>query len=270
MNSILCCLFCLLQAYTSQFVALIMFALLMCDDRISVQPRRREIIQGLKVLPGKHKYSCECFRTIWNSARMASSVISYSQYMNSKPFFVHICSLCTFKLVRCWCHRACKCLCSRIGVQGGADGLGQLSQSLLEVFIGPQVSAGAPPLPLLSPVLSFSLCGFFVRLPSQWGRECVGSQLLKFPLHSSLLFMLKTADSVINVCMFWSLYLQFLAQNICMQLHEHSCILKCVHMYVSYSQPCHKGCCSRHYICCFLWSSTTVVVEQQFEKILVS
>lgn len=62
-------------------------------------------------------------------------------------FFVHICSLCTFKLVRCWCHRACKCLCSRIGVQGGADGLGQLSQSLLEVFIGPQVSAGAPPPP---------------------------------------------------------------------------------------------------------------------------
>ncbi|XDV48458.1 hypothetical protein PO909_017865, partial [Leuciscus waleckii] len=39
------------EAYTSQFVALIMFALLMCDDRISVQPRRREIIQGLKVLP---------------------------------------------------------------------------------------------------------------------------------------------------------------------------------------------------------------------------
>uniref|UniRef100_A0A673H9W9 glutamine--fructose-6-phosphate transaminase (isomerizing) n=1 Tax=Sinocyclocheilus rhinocerous TaxID=307959 RepID=A0A673H9W9_9TELE len=39
------------KAYTSQFVALIMFALLMCDDRISVQPRRREIIQGLKVLP---------------------------------------------------------------------------------------------------------------------------------------------------------------------------------------------------------------------------
>ncbi|CAF90172.1 unnamed protein product, partial [Tetraodon nigroviridis] len=38
-------------AYTSQFVALIMFALLMCDDKISMQPRRREIIQGLKVLP---------------------------------------------------------------------------------------------------------------------------------------------------------------------------------------------------------------------------
>uniref|UniRef100_A0A8C5HL95 glutamine--fructose-6-phosphate transaminase (isomerizing) n=1 Tax=Gouania willdenowi TaxID=441366 RepID=A0A8C5HL95_GOUWI len=39
------------KAYTSQFVALIMFALLMCDDRISMQARRREIIQGLKVLP---------------------------------------------------------------------------------------------------------------------------------------------------------------------------------------------------------------------------
>uniref|UniRef100_A0A674F070 glutamine--fructose-6-phosphate transaminase (isomerizing) n=1 Tax=Salmo trutta TaxID=8032 RepID=A0A674F070_SALTR len=39
------------KAYTSQFVALIMFALLMCDDRISMQPRRCEIIQGLRVLP---------------------------------------------------------------------------------------------------------------------------------------------------------------------------------------------------------------------------
>lgn len=46
---------CALQAYTSQFVALIMFALLMCDDRISMQARRREIIQGLKVLPGKSR-----------------------------------------------------------------------------------------------------------------------------------------------------------------------------------------------------------------------
>ncbi|CAB1451213.1 unnamed protein product [Pleuronectes platessa] len=43
------------KAYTSQFVALIMFALLMCDDRISVQPRRREIIQALKALPDQIK-----------------------------------------------------------------------------------------------------------------------------------------------------------------------------------------------------------------------
>jgi len=28
-----------------------MFALMMCEDRISVQPRRNEIIQGLKMLP---------------------------------------------------------------------------------------------------------------------------------------------------------------------------------------------------------------------------
>ncbi|XP_051780059.1 glutamine--fructose-6-phosphate aminotransferase [isomerizing] 1 isoform X1 [Erpetoichthys calabaricus] len=39
------------KAYTSQFVALIMFALLMCDDRISMQARRKEIIQGLRILP---------------------------------------------------------------------------------------------------------------------------------------------------------------------------------------------------------------------------
>jgi glucosamine--fructose-6-phosphate aminotransferase (isomerizing) len=39
------------KAYTSQFVALVMFGLMMCDDRISMQKRRHEIIQGLKKLP---------------------------------------------------------------------------------------------------------------------------------------------------------------------------------------------------------------------------
>ncbi|KAI3351813.1 hypothetical protein L3Q82_020646, partial [Scortum barcoo] len=39
------------KAYTSQFVALIMFALMMSEDRLSLQPRRLEIINGLKVLP---------------------------------------------------------------------------------------------------------------------------------------------------------------------------------------------------------------------------
>lgn len=39
------------KAYTSQFIALVMFALMMCEDRISIQPRRYEIIQGLKELP---------------------------------------------------------------------------------------------------------------------------------------------------------------------------------------------------------------------------
>ncbi|MEE6479136.1 hypothetical protein FKM82_012144 [Ascaphus truei] len=39
------------KAYTSQFVSLVMFALLVCDDRISVQERRKQIMQGLKSLP---------------------------------------------------------------------------------------------------------------------------------------------------------------------------------------------------------------------------
>merc|ERR1719419_1955788 len=39
------------KAYTSQVLCLIMFALVMCEDRISMQPRRSEIIQGLKHLP---------------------------------------------------------------------------------------------------------------------------------------------------------------------------------------------------------------------------
>ena len=44
------------QAYTSQFISLVLFGLMMCEDRISMQERRRQIIQGLKELPGKkHK-----------------------------------------------------------------------------------------------------------------------------------------------------------------------------------------------------------------------
>ncbi|XP_074503616.1 glutamine--fructose-6-phosphate aminotransferase [isomerizing] 2 [Sebastes fasciatus] len=39
------------KAYTSQFVALVMFGLMMSEDRISLQQRRLEIINGLKVLP---------------------------------------------------------------------------------------------------------------------------------------------------------------------------------------------------------------------------
>ncbi|KAL4241073.1 Glucosamine--fructose-6-phosphate aminotransferase 1 [Mactra antiquata] len=43
------------KAYTSQFISLVMFGLMMCDDRISMQERRREIIQGLKKLPEQIK-----------------------------------------------------------------------------------------------------------------------------------------------------------------------------------------------------------------------
>ncbi len=39
------------KAYTSQMLSLVMFALVMSDDRISFQPRRQAIIQGLKQLP---------------------------------------------------------------------------------------------------------------------------------------------------------------------------------------------------------------------------
>jgi len=39
------------KAYTSQILSLVMFALVMSEDRISLQPRRSEIIQGLKSLP---------------------------------------------------------------------------------------------------------------------------------------------------------------------------------------------------------------------------
>lgn len=47
------CSVCVIQAYTSQFVALIMFALMMSEDRLSLQKRRLEIIDGLRVLPGQ-------------------------------------------------------------------------------------------------------------------------------------------------------------------------------------------------------------------------
>lgn len=39
------------KAYTSQFVALVMFGLVMCEDRNSMQERRRQIIKGLQKLP---------------------------------------------------------------------------------------------------------------------------------------------------------------------------------------------------------------------------
>uniref|UniRef100_A0A8C6Z824 glutamine--fructose-6-phosphate transaminase (isomerizing) n=1 Tax=Nothoprocta perdicaria TaxID=30464 RepID=A0A8C6Z824_NOTPE len=39
------------KAYTSQFVSLVMFGLMMSEDRISLQKRRQEIIRGLQSLP---------------------------------------------------------------------------------------------------------------------------------------------------------------------------------------------------------------------------
>jgi glucosamine 6-phosphate synthetase-like amidotransferase/phosphosugar isomerase protein len=39
------------EFYTSQVLCLILFALMMCEDRISLQPGRSKIIQGLKQFP---------------------------------------------------------------------------------------------------------------------------------------------------------------------------------------------------------------------------
>lgn len=41
------------KAYTSQFISLVMFGLVMSEDRLSLQPRRLEIIEGLRNLPSQ-------------------------------------------------------------------------------------------------------------------------------------------------------------------------------------------------------------------------
>ncbi|SCV01497.1 LAME_0G16578g1_1 [Lachancea meyersii CBS 8951] len=43
------------KAYTSQYIALVMFALSLSDDRVSKIERRKEIIQGLKLIPEQIK-----------------------------------------------------------------------------------------------------------------------------------------------------------------------------------------------------------------------
>lgn len=43
------------KAYTSQFVALVMFALVTCEDRVSKRARYEEIVEGLRTLPDKIK-----------------------------------------------------------------------------------------------------------------------------------------------------------------------------------------------------------------------
>jgi glucosamine--fructose-6-phosphate aminotransferase (isomerizing) len=43
------------KAYTSQFVCLVMFALVMSEDKLSMQKRRQTIIAGLKMLPDQIK-----------------------------------------------------------------------------------------------------------------------------------------------------------------------------------------------------------------------
>lgn len=61
---LLATLFCP-QAYTSQFISLVMFGLMMSEDRISLQNRRREIIHGLKSLPGMFQSSPARCQILW-------------------------------------------------------------------------------------------------------------------------------------------------------------------------------------------------------------
>lgn len=57
------------KAYTSQFISLVMFGLMMCSDRISMQPRRNQIIQGLKALPAHIKEILEMDSEIQDLAK---------------------------------------------------------------------------------------------------------------------------------------------------------------------------------------------------------
>lgn len=60
------------KAYTSQILALVMFALMMCEDRVSMQTRRKEIIDGLTVLPEKITEALELDKEIQDLARKLS------------------------------------------------------------------------------------------------------------------------------------------------------------------------------------------------------
>lgn len=57
------------KAYTSQILTLTLFALVMSEDRISLQPRRSEIIQGLKQLPDMIREVLELDAKVLNIAK---------------------------------------------------------------------------------------------------------------------------------------------------------------------------------------------------------
>ena len=57
------------KAYTSQFISLVMFGLVMCEDRISMQERRTSIIQGLKKLPEMIKEVLEANEKVHDLAK---------------------------------------------------------------------------------------------------------------------------------------------------------------------------------------------------------
>ncbi len=52
------------KAYTSQFLALVLFGLVLSEDSISKEPRRRDIIDGLEKLPELIKEVLNCDKKI--------------------------------------------------------------------------------------------------------------------------------------------------------------------------------------------------------------
>lgn len=52
------------KAYTSQFLALVLFGLVVSEDSISKEPRRKAIIDGLQQLPDLIKKVLECDKKI--------------------------------------------------------------------------------------------------------------------------------------------------------------------------------------------------------------
>ena len=68
-----------LQAYTSQFLALTMFALMMSEDRISMQQRRKEIVEGMRQLPGEF--------IIWNGNGLSVVWETVMHYFRKRRFY---------------------------------------------------------------------------------------------------------------------------------------------------------------------------------------
>jgi glucosamine--fructose-6-phosphate aminotransferase (isomerizing) len=52
------------KAYTSQFVALVLFGLVLSEDSISKEPRRKAIFDGLQQLPDLIKKVLQCDKSI--------------------------------------------------------------------------------------------------------------------------------------------------------------------------------------------------------------
>ncbi len=52
------------KAYTSQFLALVLFGLVLSEDSISKEPRRRAIIDGLQQLPDLIKKVLQCDKKV--------------------------------------------------------------------------------------------------------------------------------------------------------------------------------------------------------------